>query len=173
MPNSSSTCQVQSLRKITKITQINSQYAKHLILHISTEITQNNIYYTYQQSLLKYLCFTQLCHLVVLQKPVHVNRAAVCWQLWQCHISKFVSLKFKVKDSSFSRKQSNFCVFPHVTTIPAQHSVPLKGCVPDAMLVPSTQRVTQVSATYSSFPDIALNPQAPPSRCGQILIDSF
>jgi len=104
---------------------------------------------------------------------VHVNRAAVCWQLRQCHISKFVSLKFKQKDSSFARKQSNFCLFPHVTTISAQHSVPLKGCVPDAMLAPSTQRVTQVTATYSSFPDIALNPQAPPSRCGQILIDSI
>jgi len=85
-------------------------------------------------------------------------------------------LKIQTERQQFCAEAEQFLSIP-----PCDHNFRAAQCATEGLctrchacpLWGSTQHVTQVSATYSSFPDIALNPQAPPSRCGQILIDSF
>ena len=79
----------------------------------------------------------QTCHLLVFQDSVHINPAAVCWQLRKCHVIEFGSMKLKEKDGSFARNQRNVGVFTQVTTFPTQHCLPLMGCVPYIMFFTS------------------------------------
>ena len=155
----------QPIRKTSDITHINRNYPKQHILHISTVITQIFMFYTTMSP----CCPSKAC-----------ARQSCCGLLAAAAVPHFeiCVLKIQTERQQFCAEAEQFLSIP-----PCDHNFRAAQCATEGLctrchacpLQGSTQHVTQVSATslYSLFPDIALNPQAPPSRCGQILIDSF
>ena len=142
---------------------MNSNYANQHILRISTVITQIFMFYATMSP----CCPSKAC-----------ARQSCCGLLAAAAVPHFeiCVLKIQTERQQFCAEAEQFLSIP-----PCDHNFRAAQCATEGLctrchacpLRGSTQRVTQVSATYSSFPDIALNPQAPPSRCGQILIDSI
>ena len=142
---------------------MNSNYANQHILRISTVITQIFMFYATMSP----CCPSKAC-----------ARQSCCGLLAAAAVPHFeiCVLKIQTERQQFCAEAEQFLSIP-----PCDHNFRAAHCATEGLctrchacpLQGSTQHVTQVSATYGSFPDIALNPQAQPSRCGQILIDSF